>query len=33
LAAVTLRELGFENATDLIGGFRAWRRTVLPVEK
>ncbi len=27
LAAATLRELGLHRATDLIGGFRAWRET------
>jgi rhodanese-related sulfurtransferase len=26
LAAATLRELGVDNATDLEGGFQAWRR-------
>jgi rhodanese-related sulfurtransferase len=33
LAAATLRDLGFENATDLIGGFVAWRAAGLPVER
>jgi rhodanese-related sulfurtransferase len=33
LAAATLRDLGFENATDLIGGFLAWRAAGLPVER
>lgn len=32
LAAATLQDLGFSNATDLIGGFQAWRATGLPVE-
>ena len=32
LAAATLRDLGFERATDLIGGFVAWRAAGLPVE-
>ena len=32
LAAVTLQELGFERATDLIGGFQAWRADGLPVQ-
>jgi len=32
LAAATLQELGFENATDLDGGFQAWRAAGLPVE-
>jgi rhodanese-related sulfurtransferase len=31
LAAATLQELGLERATDLIGGFRAWREAGLPV--
>ncbi|WPB90453.1 rhodanese-like domain-containing protein [Streptomyces malaysiensis] len=30
-AAVSLRRLGLERATDLIGGFQAWRATGLPV--
>jgi rhodanese-related sulfurtransferase len=30
LAAATLQELGFERATDLEGGFRAWRAAGLP---
>jgi rhodanese-related sulfurtransferase len=29
LAAATLRQLGLPHATDLDGGFQAWRRTVL----
>lgn len=32
LAAATLKRLGFHRATDLIGGFRAWRAAGLPVE-
>ena len=32
LAAATLQELGFARATDLAGGFRAWRAAGLPVE-
>ena len=32
LAAATLQDLGFANATDLIGGFQAWRAAGLPVE-
>ena len=32
LAAATLRDLGFERATDLAGGFNAWRAAGLPVE-
>lgn len=31
LLAATLRDLGFDRATDLIGGFRAWRAADLPV--
>jgi predicted metal-dependent enzyme (double-stranded beta helix superfamily) len=31
LAAVTLRRLGLMHATDVTGGFRAWRRCGLPV--
>jgi rhodanese-related sulfurtransferase len=33
LAARTLRDLGFERATDLIGGFEAWRESGLPVSE
>ena len=32
LAAVTAQELGYVNATDLDGGFQAWRDAGLPVE-
>jgi rhodanese-related sulfurtransferase len=32
LAAATLQELGFERATDLAGGFQAWREAGLPVD-
>jgi rhodanese-related sulfurtransferase len=32
LAAANLQELGFERATDLDGGFQAWRAAGLPVE-
>jgi rhodanese-related sulfurtransferase len=32
LAAVSLQELGFANATDLDGGFQAWRAAGLPTE-
>jgi len=32
LAAATAQELGYENATDLAGGFQAWRDAGLPVE-
>ena len=31
LAAANLQRLGFERATDLVGGFRAWRAAGLPV--
>jgi rhodanese-related sulfurtransferase len=31
LAASTLQELGFARATDLAGGFEAWREAGLPV--
>ena len=31
LAAATLRELGLERATDVIGGFEAWREAGLPI--
>jgi rhodanese-related sulfurtransferase len=32
LAAATLKDLGVAGATDLAGGFRAWRAAGLPVE-
>jgi rhodanese-related sulfurtransferase len=32
LAAVTLQQLGFARATDVEGGFQAWRAVGLPVE-
>ncbi len=32
LAASTLHDLGFEHATDVIGGFNGWVATGLPVE-
>jgi rhodanese-related sulfurtransferase len=32
LAAATAQELGYPNATDLVGGFQAWRAAGLPVE-
>ena len=32
LAAATLKELGLVNATDVIGGFQAWKAAGLPVE-
>ncbi|QEU91421.1 sulfurtransferase [Streptomyces kanamyceticus] len=31
LAAASLRQLGLNNATDLVGGFQAWRAAGLPV--
>jgi rhodanese-related sulfurtransferase len=31
LAAATLQDLGFTRATDLVGGFAAWRAAGLPV--
>nr|WP_245930167.1 rhodanese-like domain-containing protein [Allonocardiopsis opalescens] len=30
LAAASLREIGLSRATDLIGGYRAWRESGLP---
>jgi rhodanese-related sulfurtransferase len=33
LAAATLQRLGLRNATDLDGGFAAWREAGLPVEQ
>jgi rhodanese-related sulfurtransferase len=33
LAAAVAQELGFANATDLVGGFQAWRDAGLPVER
>jgi rhodanese-related sulfurtransferase len=33
LAAAVAQDLGFANATDLIGGFQAWRAAGLPVER
>jgi rhodanese-related sulfurtransferase len=32
LAAATLKRFGFERATDLIGGFQAWRDAGFPVQ-
>ena len=32
LAAATLRDLGFERATDVVGGFNGWVAAGLPVE-
>jgi rhodanese-related sulfurtransferase len=31
LAAATLQELGYRRATDLVGGFNAWKNKGLPV--
>jgi rhodanese-related sulfurtransferase len=33
LAAATLQELGLPHATDLAGGFQAWRDAGLPVDR
>jgi rhodanese-related sulfurtransferase len=33
LAAATLQRLGFHRATDLIGGYQAWRAAGLPIER
>jgi rhodanese-related sulfurtransferase len=33
LAAVVLKQLGRGDATDLIGGFQAWRAAGLPVDR
>ena len=33
LAAATLRRLGFRRATDLVGGYQAWRAAGMPVER
>ena len=32
LAAASLQQLGLSNATDVIGGFQAWKAAGLPVE-
>jgi rhodanese-related sulfurtransferase len=32
LAAAKLKQLGLSRATDLIGGFQAWRSAGLPIE-
>jgi rhodanese-related sulfurtransferase len=32
LAAATLKELGLVNATDVIGGFQAWKAAGLPIK-
>src|SRR3981081_3745159 len=33
LAAASLQELGLVNATDVIGGFHAWKEAGLPIKK
>jgi rhodanese-related sulfurtransferase len=33
LAAASLQDLGLVNATDLIGGFRAWEAAGLPIRR
>ncbi|MCX4587833.1 rhodanese-like domain-containing protein [Streptomyces sp. NBC_01481] len=33
LAAASLRQLGLHRATDLIGGFQAWKSAGLPVQR
>ena len=33
LAAATLQKLGLRRATDVIGGFQAWRTSGLPVQR
>jgi rhodanese-related sulfurtransferase len=33
LAAATLQELGLPDATDVIGGFQAWRAEGLPIQR
>ena len=33
LAAAVARDMGYANATDLVGGFQAWRDAGLPVER
>jgi rhodanese-related sulfurtransferase len=33
LAAATLQQLGFTHATDLDGGFQAWRAAGLPIQQ
>ncbi len=32
VAAATLRDIGFDRATDVVGGFEAWAAAGLPVE-
>ncbi|MFF5564174.1 rhodanese-like domain-containing protein [Streptomyces sp. NPDC012623] len=33
LAAASLRQLGLDRATDLVGGFQAWKAAGLPVSR
>lgn len=33
LAAATLQEMGFDRATDVVGGFTAWKEQGLPVRQ
>jgi len=33
LAAAALQQLGFARATDVVGGFQAWRAAALPIEQ
>ncbi|WP_405602785.1 rhodanese-like domain-containing protein [Streptomyces sp. NBC_01410] len=33
LAAASLRQLGLHRATDLVGGFQAWKSAGLPVQR
>jgi rhodanese-related sulfurtransferase len=33
LAARTLQQIGFHRATDLVGGFAAWKQAGLPIEQ
>ena len=33
LAGATLRDLGFDRATDIVGGFNGWLAAELPVER
>ncbi|WP_343245107.1 rhodanese-like domain-containing protein [Streptomyces sp. SID14478] len=33
LAAASLRQLGLHRATDLVGGFQAWRAEGLPIDE
>jgi rhodanese-related sulfurtransferase len=32
LAAATLQQFGLRHATDVVGGFQAWRASGLPVD-